>query len=109
MGRRAACTYVLTKHALILSKFLDYVGNKIMDRQDNFLYGFMALLANDFIRQFGDSDNYNLLLDYIFSGVEFYLSYYNWKNGMGDFKKAFEIMRFFLSENMTDEEIQHIL
>lgn len=109
MGRRAACTYVLTQNAIILSKFIDYVGFNIMERQDNYLYGFMALLANDFIRQFGDPDNHTLLLDYIFSGIAFYLSYYNWENGMGNPKNAFDLMRFFLSENISNEEINHIL
>ena len=38
-----------------------------------------------------------------------YLSYYDWESGMGDSKKAFEFMRFFLSQKTSDEEIRHIL
>lgn len=108
MGRRAACTYVLTKHALKVSKFLSFVDHNVMARQDNYLFGFIALLANDFIKQFGDVDNYTLLLDYLFSGVSFYFSYYDGESGMGNSRKAFELMRFFLSEKTSDEEIRHI-
>lgn len=108
MGRRAASTYVLTKHALKVSKFIKFVDCNIMARQDNYLFGFMALLVNDFLKQFGDVDNYSLLLDYLFSGVSFYLSYYDWESGMGNSKKAFELMRFFLSEKTSDAEIKHI-
>ena len=108
-GRRSECTYVLTKNSRDLSKFFAYVGDNIMKRCDNYLYGFMALLSKDFIMQFGDIEEYNLLLDYVFSGVAFYLGYFDWESGMGNSKDAFDIMRFFLSQQISDEEIGHIL
>ena len=76
-SRKSQSTYVLTKNSIPLSKFFIYIRVKIMERRDNFLYGFMALLAKDFIRQFGDTDEYNLLLNYVFSGVSFYLGYFD--------------------------------
>lgn len=108
-GRKSQCTYVLTKNAEALSKFFAYVGESIMERRDNYLYGFMALLANDFIRQFGDADEYNPLLDYVFSGTSFYLSHFDWQSAMGNAEEAFKAMRFFLSDNISDEEIRLVL
>ena len=63
-GRRSECTYVLTKDSKELSKIFAYVGDSIMKGRDNYLYGFMALLANDFIRLFGDNYKSSLLLEY---------------------------------------------
>lgn len=108
-GRRSQCTYVLTEKSDALSKFFAYVGESIMERRDNYLYGFMALLANDFIRQFGDADEYRPLLDYVFSGISFYLGYFDWQSGMGNAEEAFKAMRFFLSDKISDDEIRHIL
>lgn len=108
-GRKASCTYVLTKHSIALSKFFKYVDESIMVETDYYLYGFMALLANDFIKEFGDSEDYSLMLNYIFSGVLFYLKYYDGKSAMGNPKKAFKLMKFFLSEKTSDEEIKKIL
>ena len=107
-GHRSSCTYVLTKNSYELSKLFAYVGEKIMKRRDNYLYGFMALLAIDFIGQFGDTRKYKIL-NYVLSGVSFYLGYFDWESGMGNPKNAFNIMRFFLLEQISDEEIRHIL
>lgn len=107
-SHKSQSTYVLTKNSIPLSKFFVYIRDKIMERRDNYLYGFMGLLAKDFIKQFGDADDYNLLLDYVFSGVSFYLGYFDWKCGMGKSNNAFKMMRFFLSEQISDEEIRHI-
>ena len=107
-GHESSCTFVLTKNSNELSKFYAHVEEKVMEERDNYLYGFMALLANDFIGQFGDTYEYNLL-NYIFSGLSFYLGYFDWESGMGNPKDAFNMMRFFLSEQIPDEEIRHIL
>lgn len=107
-GHESSCTYVLTKNSNELSKLFAHVGEKIMEERDNYLYGFMALLANDFIGQFGDAHEYDLL-DYLFSGLSFYLGHFNWESGMGNPKNAFNMMRFFLSEQISDDEISHIL
>lgn len=107
-GRRSSCTYVLTKHSMILSNFFYYVRDNIMGDTDNYLYGFMALLAKDFMKQYGDHDNYYPMLEYLFSGISFYLGCFNWETGMGKSEKAFNIIRFFLSQNTSDEEIGHI-
>lgn len=95
-------TFVVTRHSLILSKLFWYVKENIMYERDFHLYGFMALLANDFIKEFGDINNYNLLLGYVTSGISFYYQLY------GKFDK-FKLMRFFLSPNISDEDIKHIL
>ena len=108
-GHRSSATYVLTQNAVILSKFLRFIDCNVMASQDNYLFGFIALLANDFIRQLGHLKDSKPILEYLFSGVSFYLSFYDWENGMGNSKKAFEFMRFFLSENISDDEIRHIL
>ena len=94
-------TFVLTKHSAILSKLFYYVKENIMGERDFYLYGFMALLANDFIKNFGDINDYTLLLDYISSGIAFY-----YKSAGND---MFQVMRFFLSSNINDEDIKHIL
>lgn len=94
-------TFVVSRHSLIISKLFYYVKEKVMIERDFHLYGFMALLANDFIREFGDMDDYTQLLDYITSGISFY-----YKNCEKD---PFEIMRFFLSPNISDEDIRKIL
>ena len=104
IGNRSQDTYVLTQHSLILSKFFYYVKDNIMIDRDFYLYGFMALMANDFIREFGDGIDYRYLLDYLVSGISFY---YNALES-SDYRFMFRVMRFFLSENVTDEEIRRI-
>ena len=47
--------------------------------------------------------------DYTLSGVSFYQGYLNWESGMCNPKDAFNMMRFFLSEQISDEEIHYIL
>ena len=101
-------TYVLTQHSIILSNLFDYVKENIMKGRDFYLYGFMALLANDFIRQFGDAEDYTLILEYVVEGISFYCKFNDWECGM-DSNLAFEIMRFFLSEQISTSEIKHIL
>ena len=54
-GRRSSCTYVLTKHSMILSNFFYYVRDNIMGDTDNYLYGFMALLAKDFMVDYDEA------------------------------------------------------
>ena len=46
-GRSSECTYVLTRNSKDLSKLFAYVRDDIMEERDNYLYGFIALLAND--------------------------------------------------------------
>lgn len=58
-GRNTQDTYVLTRHAEILSGLFYYVKENIMSSRDNYLYGFMALLANDYIRH--NNKNFNEL------------------------------------------------
>ena len=43
------------------------------------------------------------------SGVSFYLGYFDCESRRGNPKDAFNMMRFFLSEQISDEEIHHIL
>lgn len=79
-GRKSEDTYVVTKHSLILSKLFWYVKENIMKEKDFHLYGFMAFLANDFIDEFGDLDNYNPLLNHVASGISFYYKFSDFKN-----------------------------
>ncbi len=97
-GRRSSCTYVLTKHSMLLSNFIYYVSRKIMDRTDFYLYNFMAFLAKDYINFFGE-ENPTQLLNHIFYGVAAYCKYYDWEIGNRDTISDF--MKFFLS----DEEL----
>ncbi len=97
-GRKTACTYVLTKHALILSKFFYYVDENLLTGSDYHLYKFMAFLAIDYINEFGD-DNANQLLNHIYYGLKAYLKYYNWEIAKKDTISKF--MAFFL----TDKEV----
>ena len=104
IGNRSQDTYVVTQHSVMLSKFFYFVKDSIMIDRDYYLYGFMALLANDFLREFGDDVDCRYLLDYIVSGIAFY---YNAKETSSD-ESLFGAMRFFLSENIPDEEIKRI-
>ena len=107
-GRMENDTFVITKHAEILSKLFCYVKDNFMKTADNYLYGFMALLANDFIAQNSD-ENPQEMLKYIFKGISIYLIYYDFENSMGDSAKAFNLMKLLLSENTSDEDIKKIL
>lgn len=62
----------LAKKSKILSKIYYYIKEYLMVEMDFFIYGFMALLANDFMKEFRDMDDYTLLLNYIASGIEYY-------------------------------------
>lgn len=93
--------FVLTKHSIELSKLFYYVKENIMDKRDFRLYGFMALLANDFIEEFGDLNDYTLLLNHIISGIAFYYLFPG--------EDMFNVMRFLLSYNIHDGDIKHIL
>ena len=104
IGNRSQDTYVVTRHSMMLSGFFHHVKDNIMMDRDYYLYGFMALLANDFLREFGDGVDCRYLLDHIVSGISFY---YNAMETGGD-EHRFEMMRFFLSENISDEEIRRI-
>ncbi|MBR5503271.1 MAG: hypothetical protein IKV87_02325 [Methanobrevibacter sp.] len=107
-GHRGQCTYVLTQHAKILSDIFYYVRDNIMNGRDIFLYGFMALLANDYIRQFDDPEDPYGLLDYVANGVEAYYQFINWEIWEVDSKELFKFMRSYLSLEITDNEIRHI-
>jgi len=107
-GRRSQDTYVLTKHAKVLSGLFYYVKENVLGDRDNYLYGFMALLANDYIRQNGD-DDYLSLLKYVIDKIYGYFLYYDWEVGMSDSNEAFDVMRNYLSDKISDEEINKIL
>lgn len=106
--KRPLITYVVTQHAKILSGLYFYVKHKILDSRDGYLYGFMALLANDYLKLYGDDDEYVPLLKYVIDGIYGYFLYYDWENGMGSEEEAFDVMRNYLSEKTSDEEIQKI-
>lgn len=108
-GRNTQDTYVLTRHAEILSGLFYYVKENIMGSRDNYLYGFMALLANDYIQQNGESEDYSEFLEYIIQKIYAYFEYYDWENGMGNSEEAFDVMRYYLSDEISDDEIKRIL
>ena len=94
-GRRSACTYVLTKHAMLLSNLFYYVNVNIMTGRDFYLYNFMAYLAIDYINQFGD-ENPIQLISHVVYGVAAYCKYYDFK--VGSRKTILNFMKFFLSD-----------
>ena len=100
--------YVLTKHAKMLSGLFYYVKENVLDNRDNYLYGFMALLANDYIRKYEDDDFYHLL-KYVIDKIYAYFLYFNWEVTMNDSEAAFDVMRNYLSDKTTDDEIKKIL
>lgn len=102
LSRRSQDTYVVTKHSKALSKVFWHVKENILDERDFHLYGFMAFLANDFLKEFGDLDDCTLMLEYVASGILFYYKFFY------EFDK-FQLMRFFLSQNISDEEIKNML
>ena len=108
-GHRGQCTYVLTQHAKILSNIFYYVRDNIMNGRDFHLYGFMALLANDYIRQFDDPEDPYGLLDYVANGVGAYCQFIYWEERKLDYKIVFKFMRSCLSREITDNEIMHVL
>ena len=93
--------FVMTKHSILLSKLFHYVKENIMDERDFRLYGFMALLANDFLEEFGDMNDHTPLLNHITSGISFYYLFQG--------EDMFQVMRFLLSSNISDDDIKHIL
>lgn len=107
-GRKSQDVYVLTKHAKILSGLFYHIKENILGDRDNYLYGFMALLANDYLRLYGDDDCL-LMLKYIVDKIYGYFLYYNWEVGMGDSNEAFDVMRNYLSSEIKDDEIKKIL
>ena len=106
--KRPLITYVVTQHAKMLSGLYYYVKLNILDSRDAFLYGFMALLANDYLKIYGDDDYYVPMLKYVIDGIYGYFLYYDWENGMGNETEAFDVMRNYLSDKTTDEEIKKI-
>ncbi len=108
-GRKSQDIYVLTKHAKILSGLFYYVKENVLNDRDNYLYGFMALLANDYLRLYGDDEDYLPLLKYITDKIYGYFLYYNWEVGMGNSNEAFDVMRNYLSSEINDDEIKKIL
>lgn len=106
--KRPLITYVVTKHAKRLSGLFEYVKMNILESRDAFLYGFMALLANDYLKNYGDDDNHVPMLKYVIDGIYGYFLYYDWENGMGNSQEAFDVMRNYLSDKTSDDEIQKI-
>ena len=101
-------TLVFTKHSAILSGFFYYIKNNVMYGRDFYLYGFMALLANDYLKQKGDSDDYIPLLSYVAKGVKAYLYLFNWEDGAYHREEFYHFLKTYLSDNMSDEEIKKI-
>ena len=108
-SRREQDTYVLTKHSRELSGLFYYVKENVLGQRDNYLYGFMALLANDYIKQNDEPKDYVPFLEYIINKIYAYFLYYDWGSGMSNSDEAFDVMRYYLSENISDEEIKKIL
>ena len=108
-GRKSQDIYVFTKHAKILSGLFYYNKENILGDRDNYLYGFMGLLANDYLRLYGDDEDYPPLLKYITDKIYGYFLYYNWEIGMGNSNEAFDVMRNYLSGEIRDDEIKKIL
>ena len=101
--------YVLTKHARILSGLFYYIKENVLEDRDNYLYGFLALLANDYLRLYGESNDYIPLLKYIIDKAYGYFLYFDWKVSMRDSQEAFDVMRNYLSNEISDNEIRKIL
>lgn len=100
--------YVLSQNSESLSGLFNYVKENVMPVRDNYLYAFMALSAIDFIRRYGDDDSISLL-KYIVQNIKGYLAYFDWKSAMGDKGEAFKVMRYYLSSQVTDDEISFML
>lgn len=79
-----------------------------MYRRDFYLYALMELAANDFIRQYGDINDYLSLFDYLAKGVSEYCNETNFKY-FPNSKEFFDFARGFLSDNISDEEIKFML
>lgn len=108
-GRNSQDLYVITKHAKVLSGLFYHVKENVLGDWDNYLYGFMALLANDYLRANDEDCEYTPMLKYIIDKIYGYFLYYDWEVGMGDSKEAFDVMRSYLSDKTSDEEINKIL
>lgn len=107
-GHRSQDLFVLTKHSEILSGLFYYVKENILGKRDNYLYGFMALLANEYLRTSGE-DDYIQLLKYVIDNIYGYFLYFDWEVGMDDSKEAFDVMRNYLSDEISDDEIRKLL
>ena len=100
---------VLTRHSQILSGLFFYVKENILIDRDFFLYGFMALLAIDYIRQNEESDDYNPFLKYVIDNIYAYFLYFNWESGIKDISESFDVMRNYLSDEISNNEISKVL
>jgi len=86
-------------------------------RHENLLTLKRAIDNNPFdkIMEFNrEWDGYYIIIthspnNHVFSGVSFYLGYFDCESQMDNQKDTFNKMRFFLSEQISDEEIHHIL
>lgn len=107
-SRRSGDLYVVTKESAILSGLFRYVKENVLSGPDNYLYAFMALSANDFIKQNGDDDCLGLLSHVIDNAFE-YMEHFGWENSMGDSDCAFEVMRKLLSDATGDDDIRFML
>lgn len=99
---------IKTQYADMLSGLFFYAKENLMEGPDNYLYGFMALSAIDYMKANGDND-LNGLLAHIVKNVESYLECFGWKNSMGNPDVAFKTMKGILSDEMSDDEIKTIL
>lgn len=100
---------VLTRHSQILSGLFFYIKENILFDRDFFLYGFMALLAIDYLRQNGESDDYNPFLKYVIDNIYAYFLYFNWESGIKDIGESFDVMRNYLSDEISNNEISKVL
>lgn len=100
--------YVLTKHADILSGLFYYVKDNVLEKRDNYIYAFMALLSIDFIRQNGDGDVISLL-EHVILNIRHYFEYFDWESGMGKSDTVFNLMRYYLSRAISSRDIRFML
>lgn len=69
----------------------------------------MALLAIDYLRQNEESDEYNPLLKYVIDNIYAYFLYFNWESGIKDIGESFDVMRNYLSDEISNNEISKVL
>lgn len=98
--------YVITKHSTILSALFYFFKENILESDDYFLFGFMALLAIDYIRQNDESDDYVPFLSYIIDKIYSFFSYCDWNYNLKEIDR-FDFFRYYLSSNISNNEISN--
>ena len=106
-NHKFACTLVITKNSAILSNFLNYVSKNIMINKDFYLFKLIAILSNDYIKQYGDMDDYYPLLNHLINRIYYYCKFYEYE--WADANSIFKFIRLLASENISDEEINQAL